>query len=481
MKPERSARTGQSEIKRKTHRRGLLKEEFGRLVRAPDEEEARNENPAQQAAREGVRATDSLGRTASSAYQKRKIRRKYAAAKAGRVTHGPAISAVQAGKQAAAAGASAKSGARRVRRRGKGWLALLAVALMLLDILNTFTACTPIVQAVLQAVVIGTYPAEEADVLAAEQAYRQMETDLQHELDNYALMHPEVDEATIEQAELWHDPYALIALVCAMIGCEWTMDTAYPVLETIFTRQYEVTVSMETETRYRTEVQFEYEWVVDPITGRGRWELLPREVEVPYEYRTATVTVKNNNLSHLPCLMLSHDQLGIYALYMASLGNMPELFAGMPHASQLEEPQLYDVPQAYLDADPQFARLMEEAEKFVGYPYVWGGSDPETSFDCSGFISWIFTETGVSNVGRLGATGLYGACRPVSAEEARPGDVIFFTGTLGEGVDGNDGITHCGLYVGDGWMIHCGSPLGFADLSRPYWQEHFYGYGRLYG
>ena len=200
MKPERNARTGSNEQKGKAHRRGLLKEEFGRLARAPDEEEDRNENSAQQAAREGVKAADSLGRTASSAYQKRKIRREYAAAKAGRVTHGPAASAVQAGKQAADAGASAKSGARRVRRRGKGWLALLAVALMLLYILNTFTACTPIVQAVLQAVVIGTYPAEEADVLAAEQAYRQMETDLQHELDNYALMHPEVDEATIEQA-----------------------------------------------------------------------------------------------------------------------------------------------------------------------------------------------------------------------------------------------------------------------------------------
>lgn len=480
MKPEGNARTEPSEPKGKAHRRGLVKEEVGRLARTPDEEEDRNENPAQQAAREGVRAAGSLGRTASSAYQKRKIRREYAAAKAGRAANGPTASAVQAGKQAAVTGASAKGGARRVRRRGKGGLALLAVALMLLYILNTFTACTPIVQAVLQAVIIGTYPAEEADVLAAEQAYRQMETDLQHELDNYTLMHPEVDEATIEQAELWHDPYALIALVCAMIGGEWMMDTAYPVLETIFARQYEVTVSVETETRYRTEVQFEYEWVVDPMTGRGSWELLPREVKVPYEYRKATVTVKNNILSHLPCIMLSHDQLGMYALYMASLGNMPEIFAGMPHASQLEEPQLYDVPQAYLDADPQFAMLMEEAERYVGYPYVWGGSDPETSFDCSGFISWIFTETGVSNVGRLGATGLYGACRPVGAEEARPGDVIFFTGTLGEGVDGNSGITHCGLYVGDGWMIHCGSSLGFADLSRPYWQEHFYGYGRLY-
>ena len=480
MKPEINARTGPSEPKGKAHRRGLAKEKIGRLARAPDEEEARNENPAQQAAREGVRAADSLGRTASSAYQKRKIRREYAAAKARRAASGPAASAVQTGKQATTAGTGTKSGVRHVARKRKGWLALLSVALMLLYILNTFTACTPIMQAVLQAVVIGTYPAEEADVLAAEQAYRQMETDLQHELDNYTLMHPEVDEATIEQAELWHDPYALIALVCAMIGGEWTIDTAYPVLETIFTRQYEVTVNVETETWYRTEVQFEYEWVVDPMTGRGSWELLPREVEVPYEYQKAAVTVKNNILSHLPCIMLSHDQLGMYALYMASLGNMPELFARMPHASQLEEPQLYDVPQAYLDADPQFARLMEEAEKYVGYPYVWGGSDPETSFDCSGFISWIFTETGVSNVGRLGATGLYGACRPVGAEEARPGDVIFFTGTLGEGVDGNGGITHCGLYVGDGWMIHCGSPLGFADLSRPYWQEHFYGYGRLY-
>lgn len=479
MRQERNARTRQTEPKGKTHRRGLLKEDFGKLARAPDEEEGREENPAQQTVRESAQVADSLGRSASSAYQKRKIRREYAAAKAGRPVHGSTASAVQAG-EAAFAGTGTKLRTRRMIRKGKGWLVLLTVALILLCILNTFTACTPIVQAVLQAVVIGTYPAEETDVLAAEQAYRQMETDLQHELDNYTLMHLEVDEAIIEQMELWHDPYALIAFVCALIGDEWTIETAYPALERIFARQYEVTVNIETETRYRTEMQLDYEWTVDSVTGIGTWTPVYREVEVPYVYRTAMVTVKNNILSHLPCVMLSHEQLGLYALYMASLGNMPELFAGMPHASQMEEPQLYDVPQAYLDADPQFAMLMEEAEKFVGYPYVWGGDDPSTSFDCSGFISWIFTETGVHNVGRLGATGLYGACRPVSAEEARPGDVIFFTGTLGEGVDGNEGITHCGLYVGDGWMIHCGSPLGFADLSRPYWQEHFYGYGRLY-
>lgn len=423
-------------------------------------EERDEDNAAVDAAQEGVKTAESLGKTASAAYQKRKIKRDYAAK-----LHDAAQNTATAGQMAAMAtstgsGAASVSGQVLQRRKSKGWVAIVAVALMILYILNTLTACTPIVQAVLQAMVIGTYPAEEADVMAAERAYKRMENDLQDELDNYVFYHPEYDEAVIDQMELWHDPYVLIAFVSAYIGDEWTIETAYPVLERLFHTQYEVTTSVTTTHRY------------PPGVEQVESNLVP--------YKTVTVKVKNKNLSHLPCIMLSHEQLGMYALYMASLGNMPDLFAGWPHASQLEDPQLYDVPQAYKDADPQFAKLMEEAEKYVGYPYVWGGHDPSTSFDCSGFISWIFTETGVANTGRLGATGLYNASRHIADEEARPGDVIFFSGTLGEGVDGNDGITHCGLYVGDGWMIHCGNPLSFADLSRPYWQEHFYGYGRFY-
>ena len=137
-------------------------------------------------------------------------------------------------------------------------------------------------------------------------------------------------------------------------------------------------------------------------------------------------------------------------------------------------------PEAYKQADPKFAKLIEAGERYIGYPYVWGGDSPETSFDCSGFISWIFKESGVRDVGRLGATSLYGVCTPIEPEEARPGDLIFFQGTLGDGVAGNDGITHVALYVGDGYILNCGNPISYADLSRAYWQEHFYGFGRMY-
>ena len=140
----------------------------------------------------------------------------------------------------------------------------------------------------------------------------------------------------------------------------------------------------------------------------------------------------------------------------------------------------YEVPEAYKQADPKFAKLIEAGERYIGYPYVWGGDSPETSFDCSGFISWIFKESGVRDVGRLGATSLYDVCTPIEPEEARPGDLIFFQGTLGDGVAGNDGITHVALYVGDGYILNCGNPISYADLSRAYWQEHFYGFGRMY-
>lgn len=171
---------------------------------------------------------------------------------------------------------------------------------------------------------------------------------------------------------------------------------------------------------------------------------------------------------------MSREQLGMYALYMSTLGNMPDLFTGA-HCSKLRDPVIHEVPQAYLDADPNFALLITEANKYVGYPYVWGGDSPETSFDCSGFLSYVFTTTGVRNTGRLGATGLYGVCDPVDPEDARPGDMVFFEGTMGDDVGG---ITHCGLYVGDGWFIHCGNPIGYAELDD--WRSNFNGFGRAY-
>jgi cell wall-associated NlpC family hydrolase len=182
------------------------------------------------------------------------------------------------------------------------------------------------------------------------------------------------------------------------------------------------------------------------------------------------VTLTNKDLSHLPVVSMSHHTMGMYALYMGTHGNMEGIFHG-PHATPLKDPLLYDIPQATLDADPAFAKLMEEANKYVGYPYVWGGSSPATSFDCSGYVSWVINHSGW-NVGRLGAQGLYNIC--TSTSSPKPGDLVFFKGTYN-----TPGVSHCGIYVGDGRMLHCGDPIGYANLNTSYWQSHFYAYGRL--
>ncbi len=215
----------------------------------------------------------------------------------------------------------------------------------------------------------------------------------------------------------------------------------------------------------------------DPKTGEMKWRENWVQMEVAYTYTICKVKLVNNILSHLPFIVLSREKVGMVCAVHGGAGNYPDLFAGKPHASQLKEPMEYEVPEAYKQADPKFAKLIEVGERYIGYPYVWGGDSPETSFDCSGFISWIFKESGVRDVGRLGATSLYGVCTPIEPEEARPGDLIFFQGTLGDGVAGNDGITHVALYVGDGYILNCGNPISYADLSRAYWQEHFYGLG----
>ena len=248
-----------------------------------------------------------------------------------------------------------------------------------------------------------------------------------------------------------------------------------PVIEKYFALQYKVTEEVTTETRYRTETQSGTRWVTDPDTGQQRLESYTYDADVPYTYTICNVTLENRDLSHMPVYSMSHHTMGMYALYMATHGNMEGIFSG-PHAVPLKDPYIYDIPQETLDADPKFAKLMEEANKYVGYPYVWGGASPETSFDCSGFVSYVFTNSGVYNTGRLGAKGLYSLCRKIEPDEVRPGDLVFFAGTMGEKTEG---ITHVGIYVGNHHMIHCGSPCGYADLNDSYWRQHFFAYGRV--
>ena len=401
--------------------------------------------------------------------QKRAIRRTYMTGQAAGET---ARSAAQAG----GAVARAKRGVKAlVARSRKTYLLGGALVALLTFVMNGLSSCAPLVQSAMQSLVIAAYPAGDEDLLAAERYYANLEKELQNELNHYASHHPDFDEYRIEADDIWHDPHALMALISAHANGEWTVDDAYGYMDRLFEKQYILTEDIEEETRYRREWVTRYRRVEDEETGEVTWVPYQVEEDVPYTYRICNVTLDNFNLSHLPFYVLSREGVGRYAMYISVLGMREDLFRGNPYASTLREPGEYDIPADVME-DETFRRLIEEAEKYIGYPYVWGGDSPETSFDCSGFISYVFAASGVRDVGRLGATSLYGRCMPIAPQEARPGDLIFFEGTI----SGEEGITHVGLYVGGNHMLHCGSPIGYADLTDSYWQNHFYGYGRLY-
>ena len=392
----------------------------------------------------------------SRAWQKRKIKKEYAAARYSRKTGSSA--AYRSGKKAAK---ETEKDTRRVVSfvsRHKGVVIVLALGALLVFFVQGISSLVPLMESGLSAITAGTYPAEEADVRAAERIYAQKERELQDEMDHYERYHPGYDEYVVDAQEIWHDPYALIAIISAYRGGEeWTIDDAVPIIEKYFAWQYKKTETVTSEQRYRTVI----------VDGE--------ETQEWFTYTTCTVKLENKILSHAPVYTMSRENMGLYALYMSTHGNMDGIFRGK-HCSELKDPTIYEVPQELLDADPNFALLIEEANKRLGYPYVWGGYTPDTSFDCSGFVSWLFTSTGVKNIGHAGAKGLYSMSQHISPEEALPGDVIFFAGTI----EGDSGITHCGLYVGNGWMVHCGSPCTYARMDDSYHKEHFYAFGRMY-
>ena len=339
--------------------------------------------------------------------QKRAIRKEYAEAKrAGKSAASAHNKAKRAQEAASEVKDKIKAVVNTVRRRPK-LMILGLLGGMLVMVMGMVQSCTPLAQSVLESVVIGTYPATEDDVRAAERAYLAKEQELKYEMDHYKDVHPGYDEYHVEQDEIWHNPYVLIAIISAYYdGQEWDMDKAMPVINKYFKLQYRVTEEVVTETRYRTEQQSGTRWVTDPDTGQQKLESYTYEEDVPYEYTICNVTLENYDLSHTPVISMSHHTMGMYALYMATHGNMEGIFHGK-YAVPLKDPYIYDIPQETLDADPMFAKLMEEANKYVGYPYVWGGASPETSFDCSGFVSYVYTASGVYNIGRRGANGLH--------------------------------------------------------------------------
>jgi len=388
-----------------------------------------------------------------------------------------------AARRAQSAGASAgartteKVGekvARSFRKNKKSLVTGGLIFLMFAMVMNAMSSCSPLVQSAFQATVVSTYPADDADMRAAERIYAQAERDMQNYLNRYKQYH-DYDEYHFDVDELWHDPHALMAIISAWHnGAAWTVDEVHGTLIMLFNKQYKLIETVEVETRYREEERIGTGTRINEETGEVESYTYKYYVDVPYDYYICYVTLINDVLSHQPVYFMSEQQLGMYAMYMATLGNKPDLFRGNRYASQLKDPLLYDIPPSALEG-AAFAALIEEAEKYLGYPYVWGGKSPTTSFDCSGFVSWVFTQSGVLNVGSLGVTSLYGLCTPITPEEARPGDLIFFEGTINR----HEGLSHVGIYVGNGMMIHCGNPITYERLSTSHHlNNHFFGFGR---
>ena len=247
-------------------------------------------------------------------------------------------------------------------------------------------------------------------------------------------------------------------------------------MRSLFDRQYELKLEEKVEIRYRTETRTGTTTSTDPETGEVTEEEYEYEVEVPYEYYILNVTLTNKNLGHVitESGSMNEDQAERYAILLQTKGNKEYLFADDPYVTTSSEYLKYDIPGEAL-TDERFANMIREAEKYLGYPYVWGGSSPSTSFDCSGFVSWVINHCGNGwNVGRLTASGLMNHCSIIRPSEAKPGDLIFFQGTYN-----TSGASHVGIYVGNGMMIHCGNPISYASINTSYWQQHFYCYGRI--
>ena len=395
------------------------------------------------------------GGAVSRYLQKQKIKRQYAkqAREAARQT------AKAAEGTASVTGKLTEKVSAYIKEHPGGLLLLLAAFLLLVVLQSCMSSMVSVGNSTLAAIAASTYKAEDADMLGAEAAYCALEDELQHYLDTYTRTH-DYDEYHFDLDTIEHDPYVLLSIVCALHEGEWTLDEVRGTLQDLFDRQYILTEDVVVEVRYRTVTRTDSE-------GNDY------EVEVPYNYYICYVTLENFNLSHVPVYMMSEEQLSMYALYMSTLGNRPDLFPSSGYIGKYitNRPPEHEVPESYLD-DETFAALLKEAEKYVGYPYVWGGSSPSTSFDCSGFVSYVYNQCGW-DFGRLGAQGLYNISTRTSSP--KPGDLVFFTGTYD-----TPGISHVGIYVGDGWMLHCGDPISYTNLNTSYWQSHFYAYGKLF-
>ena len=407
--------------------------------------------------------------------QKQAIRKEYAAMKAGKESAGTAAShAVGGGAEAAkSAGKAVKEGkdigtlaVNFVKSHSHILLILGGLLLVILIVAGSISSCSVFMQGGTNVVLDTSYTAEDADILGVEEDYKEMEEELQTRLDNIEDEYDGYDEYRISSDQIGHDPYELASYLTILFQ-SYKRDQVQSTLQELFESQYELTIEEEVEIRTR-EVEHSS---TDPETGEeDTWT----ETE-EYEYYILNVNLKNNGLGKVIMEAgLTEDEMSRYAVLMQTYGNRKEVFGDNPYAVAVEEVLHYDIPGEAL-TDERFRRMIAEGEKYLGYPYVWGGSSPSTSFDCSGFVSWVVNHCGNGwNVGRQTAEGLRTCCSIIPRSEAKPGDLIFFKGTYN-----TSGASHVGIYVGDGMMLHCGKPIQYASCETSYWQSHFYCFGRL--
>lgn len=409
-------------------------------------------------------------------FQKREIKRRYATAYKATRNGADAVAATSTTiSQSASVAVRAKNAVTAFAKKNTAVIAtggfILVVFVMFLSGLGTFGS---MISQTGGAVVESTYLSSDDDIYAVDEAYSEKEAVLQSQVDRIESTYPGYDEYRYQVDEITHDSYALISYFTAKYGDFKAADVQNEIQQ-LFDEQYSMRVWDETEIRTRTETRTGTREVTDPETGEVTEEEYEYEVEVEYEYRILNIQVTNKGLDAIASENLNADQRRYYQIYQASLGNRSYLFGDRILAGNVSGGGMsYEIPPEAL-TDERFAKMIKEAEKYLGYPYVWGGASPSTSFDCSGFVSWVINNCGNGwNYGRLTADGLRGICTYVPAADAKPGDLIFFQGTYNTA-----GASHVGIYVGNGMMIHCGNPIQYTSIETSYWQQHFMCFGRI--
>ena len=335
--------------------------------------------------------------------------------------------------------------------------------LLLLLVMSAFSSCSILFSGTTQVSGQTIYTAEDRDIRGAETDYKKLEKELDKKIKRTPTDHPGYDEYRYHLDDIEHDPWQLTSFLTTLYD-DYTRSEVQAKLKETFAKQYKLTTWVEVQTRYRTVV------MIDIFTG------IPYTVQVPYEYRIFHTKLVNKGLEVVIREELNNDQWKRYEIFQDTLGGRPYLFnGGLPPGGSdgSGAPGIdYQVPAEAL-TDEEFAAIYKEAQKYVGTPYVWGGSTPETGFDCSGYVCWVYNQNGY-NVGRTTANGLWNKSQHISEAEAKPGDLVFFEGTYD-----TPGKSHVGIYLGNGMMVSAGDPIKYANIHSSYWQKYLSGFGRL--